>query len=169
MSEPDVLHLTVAAAAAWIARELEQASQVLPLDLEAALDGYIRALGLALQLGPALMEWTLDGIRGAALFLGADQNATALSTLGPAVTGLVRQVRDAEALPPTRVMSAWATATEGLGVLIGQVGLALALPPERRRDLLVQARAQAALLDDVTEGRWQLVDWIDGLPTPSGA
>ena len=169
MSEPDILQLTAAAAAAWIARELEQASQVLPLNLEAAMDGYIRALGLALQLGPAPMEQALDAIHGAALFWGADDNATALSTLGPAVTGLVHQVRDAEALPTTKVMSAWAAATEGLGALIGQVGLALALPPKRRRDLLVQARAQAALLDDVTEGRWQLVDWIDGLPTSSGA
>jgi hypothetical protein len=148
MSDPQPIDLTPAGAAVRIRAELALAQGALeaPRDLDTALDAYVRALGLALQLGPAPSE-----------------DAAALSALGPAVVDLVGQVRGASALPPTPVMAAWAELAVEVGALIGQLGLALALPADRRAGMMNQARERAALLDDTTGGFFSLGVWLTRL------
>jgi hypothetical protein len=167
------IDLTAAEAADLIKVELDRAQAALDAhDLEPAFDGYIRALGVALQLGPAPTEQVLVAILQATHELALDQDADALSTLGPALVGLATQVRQAGALPRTSVMEAWATVTEGLGALTGQLGLAMALPRDRRTSMMSHARTHATRLDDATAGLFGLVDWLDeyaqALQSPEG-
>jgi hypothetical protein len=158
------IELTPAEAADRIDNELGQAWIALGAhDLEPALDGYVRALGLALQLGPAPTEQVLVAILQAARELALRRDADGLSALGPALVGLVTQVRHAGALSHTAVMEAWATVADGLGVLTGQLGLALTLPPDRRAGMMSQARAHATLLEDASGGLFGLVDWLDDI------
>lgn len=143
--------------------DLEQATQALEAgDLTQALDSYVRALGLALQLGPAPTEQALAAVCQGARELTFRQDATGLSALGPAVVDLASQVRDKDALPRTKVMDAWAMITSDLGALIGQAGLVMALPVDRRPGMLASARRRAALLDEATEGLFGLTAWLDG-------
>lgn len=156
--------LTPAEAAAWIDSELAQASRSVAVnDLDAALDSFIRALGLALQLGPVPTEQVLMTVLETASQLARDQNTCALSALGPALVGLVDQVRETGALASTAVMDAWATVTADLGALFGHLGLALSIPPDRRASTLEAARARAVLLDGATQHRFALTAWLDHL------
>jgi hypothetical protein len=157
-----VVQVTAVGAADLIRTEVTRADEALAAnDLDIALDAYVRALGLALQLGPAPTEQVLVAILQAAHTVGLQQDADSLSALGPAVVGLVAQVRTASALPPTAVMEAWATLASDLGALIGQVGLALSIPHDRRAGMMDNARARASLLDDATDGRFALAAWVD--------
>jgi hypothetical protein len=58
-------------------------------------------------------------------------------------------------------MAAWATVTTELGTLIGQVGLALAIPPEHRKGMMELAQTRAALLDEATGSQFALAAWLD--------
>jgi hypothetical protein len=154
--------LTPPEASAWLDNELAQASEALGAgDLDAALDGYIRALGLALQLGPAPTEQVLVMVLEIAYDLARQQDANSLSALGPALVGLVGQVREAAVLPPTAIMGAWAAVAADLGALLGQLGLALSLPPDHRDDHLDTVRAYATLVDDATHELFSLTTWLD--------
>jgi len=164
VTDPQVLDLTPVEAASFLRRQLAQAAEALQHgDPDAALDGYLPALGLALQLGPEPVEQALLAILQAAQWLAQQGNDQALSTLGPAVVHMVAQVHDAGVLPATAVMDAWATVAADVGPLIGQVGLALALPPERRSAMLQNARIRARLLDDATGHHFALTTWLDSL------
>ncbi|MFN2227377.1 MAG: hypothetical protein ACK2UY_13735 [Anaerolineae bacterium] len=144
--------------------ELVEAGQALAArDLDAALDAYVRGLGLALQLGPAATEIALGAILAGAADLLRRGDGDGLCALGPAVAGVVDQAREAGAVPPTAAMQAWAGVAVDVGALLGQVGLALALPVERRAGLWRQAQARAALLDEATGGRFALTDLIGGV------
>jgi hypothetical protein len=162
MTAPQTIDLSTGEVADLLEHNLAQAGGFLAdNDLDGALDGYVCALGLALQLGPAPMKQVLEAILEAAHCLAQHGDADALSTMGPALVGLVSQVREANALPNTAPMDAWASVASGLGVLISQLGLALALPPEDRSRPYCSARAHAALLDDTTRGLFGLTGWID--------
>jgi hypothetical protein len=158
--------LTPEQAAARLQGELAGAGQAFACgEMEAALDGYVRALGLALQLGPAAVEMALAAILAGAERLVHRGDADALCALGPAVVGAVAQVQEAGALPATPAMAAWASVTGEVGALLGQVGLALALPAERRAGMWRQARDRAGLLDEATGGLFALAAWLDPPPT----
>jgi hypothetical protein len=164
VTNPQALALTPAEAGALLREQLARAAEaLLHGDLDATLDGYIPALGLALQLGPEPVEQTMLALLQAGRQLAQQGDAQSLSTLGPAVVHLVAQVRDAGALPATAVMDAWATVAADVGAFIGQVGLALALPPEHRPAMLHNARTRAALLDDATGHLLALTAWLDNL------
>jgi hypothetical protein len=163
--EIEAVDWTADEAAAGLQYELVRAGQFLTgQEMEAALDGYVRGLGLALQLGPAALEMALSALLAGAGGLVRRGDADGLCALGPAVTGTVVQVREAGALPATPAMAAWAAVTDDLGALLGQVGLALALPAERRSGMWRQARERAALLDEATGGLFALVDWLGQPP-----
>ena len=152
----------------WIDGELASAREALggdgaAPDLDALLNAYYRALGLALQLGPAPTEKVLIETLVTARELAHRENAAALSALGPALVDLVDRVRRSGSLPPTPIMDAWATVAADLGVLVGQVGLALALPAERRSGMMDHARTRSLLLDEATGGVLGLAEWIDQL------
>lgn len=165
--EFEALDLTADEAAARLQDELVRAGQSLAGgEMEAALDGYVRGLGLALQLGPAALEMALSALLAGASGLVRRGDADGLCALGPAVTGTVAQVREAGALPATPAMAAWATVTDDVGALLGQVGLALALPAARRLSMWRQARDRAALLDEVTGGLFGLASWLGEPPAP---
>jgi hypothetical protein len=162
MTTPKAVDLTPAKANERIQQELSEASAALRTkDLEDALGAYTRALGLALQLGPAPTERVLLGALRAARTLAQEQDANGLSALGPALVSLVAQVREADALPPTAVMEAWATVASDVGALIGQIGLALSIAPNHRRAMMDSARSRAALLDDATDSLFALTAWLD--------
>jgi hypothetical protein len=164
MTTPQEIDLAPTEAARRIQKELERASDDLRTDdFGSAFDGYVRALGLALQLGPALSERVLVAVLDAAQELASRKHAEGLSTLGPAMIDLVAQVRAAGALPPTSVMEAWATIASELGALIGQIGLALAMPSDHREGMVENARTRAALLDDATRELFALTHWLDQL------
>jgi hypothetical protein len=164
MTEPQEVDLTPAGAAALIDGELSLAEEsVREGDVDGALDSYVRALGLALQLGPAPTEQAMTSILQGAREIAHRQDAAGLAALGPALVGLVTQMRKAGALPVTVIMEAWAQFVEGLGALIGQLGLALAIPGDHRSGMMANAQARAALLDDATAGRFALTAWIDGV------
>jgi hypothetical protein len=168
MTDPVTIDLTPAEASEQIQKELEGASSAVEArDLDAALDGYVRALGLALQLGPALTEKVLVAALDTARRLADQPDPRGLSALGPTLVDLVRQVRQAGALPPTPIMDAWATVTSDLGALIGQVGLALTIDPDSRSGLLENARTHALLLDEATGHLFALTSWIDQLSPTS--
>jgi hypothetical protein len=162
MSEPQTLDLTPAGAARILDTELVTAADAWRVGAyDSAVDGYVRALGLALQLGPAPAEQTLAAVLQATRELESSQEAEALATLGPALVDLVRRVRKAGALPATSVMEAWAELAIDVGALLGQVGLACTLPPERHREMTASAHARATLLDDASSGILGLGVWLD--------
>lgn len=162
MDAPKAVELTPVEAAGLIDEGLAEAGRALRShDLEAALDSYVRAMGLALQLGPAPSEQVLAAILQAARRLTRRQDTDGLSALGPALVELVTQVREAAALPRTAVMETWASFTSDLGALIGQLGLALAIPPDQRAGMMDHARTRAALLDDATDSHFALSAWLD--------
>lgn len=162
MSGAVSLDLTPTQAAELIQSELTQARKALHTGrLDGALDGYARGLGLALQLGPAPTEQVLVAVLQAAHRLVQLQDARGLSTLGPVLASLIARVRGAGVLPPTAVMEAWATVATDLGTLIGQVGLALDLPPGHRKSMLDNARHRAVALDEATGTLFRLTAWIE--------
>lgn len=158
------VHLAPAEASALVQSELERARQNLQGDrLELALDGYVRALGLGLQLGPAATEAVLAGVAETARGLADRQDGEALSALGPALIELVDSVVDSGVLPDTPVMRAWAAFAADFSALVGQVGLALSIPPHHRIAMLENARVRALTLDASTTQLLALAEWIDGL------
>lgn len=164
MTCPQPMDLTITEAVDLILRELECAGNVLEgADLDSALDAYVRALGLALQLGPAPTEQVLSAILDTARQLSCQREAEALSALGPAIVDLMARVCEVGALPATPAMQAWANVAYDLGALIGQVGLALGLAPTHRDGMLDSARSRAILLDGATGNLFSLTSWIDGL------
>ena len=164
MTEPQVFEFTPAGASQRTASELSLAREALQDGkTDTALDGYVRALGLALQLGPAATGQAVTCILLAAVELSQQQDAAGLSALGPALVGLVNQMREAGAVPGTAVMEAWARFVEGLGAVIGQVGLAMAMPSGHRSGMMANARSHASLLDEATAARFSLVAWLDQL------
>ena len=166
MTSPRVIALAPTEASGRIQKELETAQDAIRIgDLDSALDRYIRALGLALQLGPVSTEKVLGAILGTAQKLTDQAHADGLAALGPALVDLVTQVRGAGVLPPTSVMDAWATVTSDLGALVGQVGLALMIAPARRVGMMQNARTRAALLDDATGNLFALALWLDRVDT----
>jgi hypothetical protein len=168
MTDPEVVDLTPVEAASLIQGDLARAHEALQLArLDSALDGYTRALGLALQLGPAPTEQVLIAALDAARQLARQQDADGLSSLGPALVDLVAQVRVAGVLPPTTIMEAWATVASDLGMLIGQVGLALAMPSNHGQAMLANARRRALLLEDATGNLFALTAWLDQVCTGS--
>lgn len=157
------LELSPSQAADRLHGELVEAGQALVArDLDAAFDAYVRGLGLALQLGPAAAEIALGAILVGAGELLRRGDGDGLCALGPAVAGVVDQAQEAGALPLTAAMQAWAGVAVDVGALLGQVGLALALPVERRAGLWRQAQARAALLDEATGDLFSLVAWLSG-------
>ena len=170
MTLPQSVNLTPADATALVQKKLLEAQGALERsDLESALDSLVSALGLALQLGPAASELVLSEVVAVAQELARKDDASALSALGPALVGLIQQVREAGALPPTSVMYAWAELASDLGVLIGQVGLALTIGGSHRAGTLGKARVRAALLDDTTENLFALTSWLDRVGDDSKA
>jgi hypothetical protein len=164
VDSPQRLDLSPEGAVQWIRDELDQARKAVEEeDLDAALDAYIPTLGLALQLGPAPAEQVLSAILATAQRLVLCRDAEGLSVLGPALVGLTGRVREANVLPQSTVMEAWAAVVEGMGALIGQLGLVLTLPPERRGEMATKARAHAVVLDDATSSIFGLERWIDGM------
>jgi hypothetical protein len=162
MSTFQTLDLTPAEAAGFVDKESAEAGGAWRAGaFDSAIDGYARALGLALQLGPAAAEQVLAAIVHTSRGLESSEEAEALAMLGPALVDLVLQVRQASALPATRVMEAWAELTLDVGALIGQVGLAYSLPLERRREITTNARTRATLLDDASNGALGLGSWLD--------
>jgi hypothetical protein len=163
MNQGQYIHLAPAEAAALIQDELERARECLDDNQRGtALDGYVRALGLGLQLGPAPTEMVLTGVLEAARDLARRQDP-ALSALGPSLVDLIDRVFEAGVLPDTPVMRAWATFATDLCALIGQLGLALTIPPDHRTAMLENARTRAAALDDSTDSLFEVADWIDTL------
>jgi hypothetical protein len=162
MSTFQTLDLTPAEAAGFLVRASAEAGDAWRAGaFDSAVGGYARALGLALQLGPAAAEQVLAAIVHTTRGLESSKEAEALAMLGPALVNLVLQVRQAGALPTTRVMDAWAELTFDVGALIGQVGLAYSLPPERRSEITTNARMRATLLDDASNGVLGLGAWLD--------
>jgi hypothetical protein len=162
MSAFQTLDLTPAEAARFLARESTEAGTAWRAGAyDSAVDGYTRALGLALQLGPAPAEQVLTTILHTTRGLESSGEEEALAMLGPALVDLVHQVCRAGALPATKVMEAWAELTLDVGALIGQVGLAYSLPPERRREITTNARTRATLLDDASNGALGLGSWLE--------
>lgn len=165
MASPSTVELNASQAATLLQRTLQEAGQALRTrDTDSSFDGYVGALGLALQLGPAPTETAVLAIRTAADQLAKDGDSKSLCTLGPALVSLVDQIRASGALPETPTMDSWATVATEIGTLIGQVGLALAIPPERRSKMMANIHARALLLDDVTGGRFTLGDWLSSFP-----
>jgi len=162
VTSPQAVELSPLGASALIGHELQQARRGLyDADIDLALDALVAALGLALQLGPAATEWVLAGTVDAARYLAGQQDANAMSALGPALAGLTSQVRDAAVLPPTAVMEAWAEVASALGALISQVGLALTIAPDHGSTMIENAHTRARLLDNATGSIFDLAAWID--------
>jgi hypothetical protein len=128
-----------------------------------AFDAYVRAIGLALQLGPVPTGEALAALLQAAHSLVQWQMARGLSSLGPAVVNLVSQIRDSGALPGSDAMEAWATVTEEIGTLIGQLGLALEIHADHRAGMVQNLRARAGALDDATGSLFDLSGWVEEL------
>ena len=164
MTTPQTIDLAPDQAAALLRGQVAQAAKMLQTGcLDAALDRYTCALGLGLQLGPAPTQEVLIAVVDTARSLTHKQDVHSLSALGPALVALVDQVRDASVLPATAVMEAWAFVATDVATLIGQLGVALELAPERRGDLIDNLRIRATLLDNATDGRFALSTWIDDL------
>lgn len=162
MSEPQELELTPVGAASLLTTELSLAEEaLLEGRVDAALDGYVRAMGLALQLGPASTGQAVTFVLQAAHSFASQEDAASLSALGPALVGLISQMREAGAVPATAIMEAWAQFVDSLGALIGQIGLALTLPSDHRSGMMANARSHAALLDEATEDRFSFTAWLD--------
>jgi hypothetical protein len=166
VTSPREIEATPAEASALLRDYLLEARRAISRgELDPALGRFVTALGLALQLGPAAIQHVLVEVMGAAREMARDQDAEALSALGPALVGSVVQVHEADALPPTAVMRAWAELASALGVLIGQLGLALTLPAEHRAGMVKNARTRAAVLDDSTDSLFALAEWVEEAAT----
>jgi hypothetical protein len=166
MTSPRSVELNASQATTLLQQTLDEAVHALQAgNAGASFDNYASALGLALQLGPAPTEGAILAILEAADHLAKQQDSKGLGTLGPALVSLVDQVRSAGALPATPIMNTWAAVALELGTLVGQVGLALAIPPQRRSEMMANARARATLLDEATHGHFALADWLDRIPT----
>jgi hypothetical protein len=164
MTSPQTIDLAPDQAAALLREEVAQATKMLQIgSLDAALDSYTRALGLGLQLGPTPTQEVLTVIVDTARTWARQQDALGLSALGPALVALVAQVREARVLPATPVMEAWAMIATDVATLIGQLGVALELAPDRRGSMIDNLRIRATLLDDATDGHFALATWIDDL------
>lgn len=151
-------------AAGLLDRDVTQASDLLESGrVDEALDRYVAALGLALQLGPAAIQKALTSSLDGAQQLASLGDAGALCAMGPALVGLVSQVLDAEVLDNTPVSNAWSMVAIDTGSLIGQVGLALGLPSRHRDGMMQNAHERAALLDDATGGVLRIVPWLDSI------
>jgi hypothetical protein len=161
MTIKETVELTLDGVLSLLQKELDRAAQALQMaEFDRALDSYVGALGLALQLGPAATERVLHAILGTGRELARQGEASVISAMGPALVDLVEQVRGAGVLPATPVMEAWATVTADLGALVGQIGLALTMPPRHRSGMLDSASTRAALLDDVTGSLFSLTAWL---------
>lgn len=164
MSEPPSIELTPVEAARLIEQELSAATESLRASHgDTAQDRFVSALGIALQLGPVPVETVLWRLMRAIRELSPPADSEILSTLGPALIHLVGQVRSSGALPSSRVMEAWATVASDVGTIIGQVGLALSMEPDRRTGMMANARIRAVALDEATGIRFAMADWIDHL------
>ena len=124
MTDPQPIELSPAGAGRWIHTKLAQAEAALGEDdVEGALDAYVQALGLALQLGPAPTEQVLSAILDGAVRLARRQDADGLSAMGPALVGLTGQMREAKALPrsvqASRAAGRGDTGTQAAGVRHG--------------------------------------------------
>ena len=162
MTSPKTMELSPIEASELIQHELKEAHRAFHTgDLESALDRFVGVLGLALQLGPAATERALAEVMAAAREMARQQNANALSALGPALVGLTNQVRKEAALPPTAVMEAWAAVASGLGTIFGQLGLALTMAPDHRSAMMANTHTRSVLLDDATGNLFGLADWIN--------
>lgn len=162
MTSPHTIELSPTEASELIQHELLKADHAFnAADLESALDRFVSALGLALQLGPAATERVLVEMIVVAHEMARKQNASALSALGPALVGLTNQVRAAAVLPQTAVMEAWVAVASGLGTLIGQLGLALTISPDHRSGMMTNTHTRAILLDNATGSLFGLADWIN--------
>jgi hypothetical protein len=165
MTAPQRVDLTPTEAAALIDGELRRAEESIQEgNLDASLDSFVLALGLALQLGPAPTELALASILRAAHLLGQHRDSAGLAALGPSLVGLVTQMQEANALPASGVMEVWATLAVDLGALIGQVGVALSMPSGHRAGMMDHARSRAALIDEATSGSFALATWLDEIP-----
>lgn len=168
MSTPESVEVTPGQAIEMLFEELARAEETWRAGRQAeALDSTIRALGLGLQLGPAPTEQGLRSVLQTAREMTALGNSRALNRLGPGMVELVRQVDESGVLRGTPVMQAWAEVVTEVGALIGQMGLALTLPLDRRSGMLDKAHARAALLDDATGGLFALTAWLDDLQRAS--
>jgi hypothetical protein len=164
MPDPELVALCPTDAAALLGRELAAArAAAAGGSLDETMDGYVRALGLALQLGPALTERVLRAVLDDTGILLRRHGPGALAALGPALVDIVDRVEESDSLPETPVMEAWAGVASDLAATIGQLGLALALPPGRRDAVLDTARRRIALLDDATAGLFALPGWLEAL------
>jgi hypothetical protein len=157
---PETVELTPDGAARLLLDELALAAAAgASGNVDAALDAYVRALGLALQLGPTAAARTLfallDGAR--------EMDPAGLSALGPAVVRLVDQVQEAGALPDNPVMASWARATAYCGTLIGLLGVAGAMPARERQPMVEKVRTSAAGLDEDTENLFDFTAWVDAV------
>lgn len=162
MSAPRSVHLTPGEAEQLLSRELCAARHcVLSSQMDAAQDKFVSALGLALQLGPAPVERVLQHVMHTVREDLLRSDSETLSTFGPSLVHVVGQVRESGALPSTRVMEAWATVASDVGTIIGQVGVALTIESDRRLGMMANARIRAAALDEVTDTRFAMADWID--------
>jgi hypothetical protein len=170
MSNATAVDLTPAEAAELLHHELSRASQSLQArDLDEGFDAYVRALGLALQLGPVPTGEALAAILLDTQRLVRSGQEEGLSALGPAVVDLVARVREAGALPRTAAMDAWAALSSSIGTLIGQLGLALEIPADHRADMVENLRVRAVALDDATGGLFDLAVWVEELTVPGNA
>jgi hypothetical protein len=70
-------------------------------------------------------------------------------------------VRAASPLPRTAVMEAWAAVASGVGALFGELGLILAIAPNGRSGMMMNAATRARSLDDATGNCFELGDWLD--------
>jgi len=162
MSMPQPIELTPLEAAGLIEHDLHAAEACIQSSqIEGAQDRLVRALGLALQLGPAAVENVLLCVMHMIGEPVLHRDTETLSSLGPALVDVVSQVRSAGALPGTRIMEAWAIVACDVATLIGQVGLALSIRPEHRQGMMDNARIRAAALDEATGARFAITDWID--------
>ena len=162
MISPKAVEISAVEASGQIRQALQRAKLALDADdHETALDSLVSALGLALQLGPAATEQVLTETVTAARQMARQRDADALSALGPALVGLANQVRDTDTLPKTAVMEAWAGVASGLGMLFGQLGLALTIVPEHRSGMMTNASTRASLWDNATGNLFELASWLD--------
>jgi hypothetical protein len=162
MSVSRSIDLTSGEAARLVERELQAARDSLhSSQMDVAQDRFVGALGVALQLGPGAVVRVLLELMRALRELTPSADTETLSTLGPALVLVVSQVQENGALPPSKVMEAWATVASDVGALIGQVGLALSIESDRRRGMMANARNRAATLDEATGSRFAVTAWID--------
>jgi len=88
VTSPQTIELSPAEASELIQHELQEAHHAFhTADLESALDRFVSALGLALQLGPAVIERVLTEVMAAAREMARQQNANSGYDLWPAWPG----------------------------------------------------------------------------------